>query len=128
MDEVEGSTVQDRRTGPTDDRAKPASEPQKNQPRTSLEHPRQEESLPEMDFSTFVVSLASTIQMSLGAVPHPETNQTAVNLPAAKQMIDILALLQQKTKGNLSEQESALLEQVLSTLRIHYLRASEVQK
>jgi hypothetical protein len=81
-----------------------------------------------MDFSTFVISLASTAQMSLGAVPHPETNQSSVNLPAAKQMIDILALMQEKTKGNLSEQESSLLEQVLFNLRIHYVRTAEGQK
>ena len=59
---------------------------------------------------------------------HPETNQTAQNFPAAKQMIDILAMLQIKTKGNLTEAEEALIEQVLFSLRIHYVRTVEGQK
>ena len=82
----------------------------------------------ELDFSTFVISLATSAQVGLGAVPHPETNQAAQNFPAAKQMIDILALLEEKTNGNLTEAESALLDQVLHNLRIHYVRAVEGQK
>ena len=61
-------------------------------------------------------------------MPHPETNQTAQNFPAAKQMIDILTMLQTKTKGNLTESEAALLEQVLFSLRMHYVRVVEGQK
>ena len=81
----------------------------------------------ELDFSTFVISLATSAQVGMGAVPHPETNQAAQNLPAAKQMIDILALLQEKTKGNLTDDESSLLDQVLHNLRVHYVRAVEGQ-
>lgn len=125
MDEDKGFTVKDRRGGAADESTdaaqKPAGQARPDQAREAAP-------LPEMDFSTFVISLASTAQMSLGAVPHPETNQTSVNLPAAKQMIDILALMQEKTKGNLSEQESSLLEQVLFNLRIHYVRTAEGQK
>jgi len=82
----------------------------------------------ELDFSTFVISLATSAQVGMGTVPHPETNQSVQNLPAAKQMVDILALLQEKTKGNLTDEESSLLEQVLYNLRIHYVRAVEGQK
>jgi len=125
MDEDKGFTVKDRRGGSADASndatQKPAEQPRPDQAREAAQ-------LPEMDFASFVISLASTAQMSLGAVPHPETNQTMVNLPAAKQMIDILALMQEKTKGNLSAEESALLEQVLFNLRIHYVRTAEGQK
>ena len=79
----------------------------------------------ELDFSTFAISLASSAQVHLGSLAHPETNQTARNLPAARQMIDILAMLQAKTKGNLTGDEAALLEQILFTLRTHYVRAVE---
>ena len=129
MDEEQGFTVRDRRTGPSGNSVAPAPDPSKNVSHTAAEQPRHEPPLlPEMDFSAFVISLASTAQMSLGAIPHPETNETAVNLQAAKQMIDILRLLQEKTKGNLSDQEGALLDQVLHTLRIHYVRTSDGQK
>lgn len=121
MDDDKGFSVRDRRVGASDEGGK--------QPEPPRPDAGSGDSLAqETDFSTFVLSLATTAQMGLGAVPHPETNQTALNLPAAKQMIDILALLQGKTKGNLSEQESALLEQVLFNLRIHYVRTAEGQK
>ena len=84
--------------------------------------------LATIDFATFVLSLATSAQINLGSVPHPETNQTGRNLPAAKQMIDIIGMLQEKTKGNLSKDESTLLEQVLFNLRMHYVRISEEQK
>lgn len=133
MDKDKGFTVRDKRTGSSDAGADATPKQQESGPRKSPEPQRPDSAgdgrlAQEMDFATFVISLASTAQMSLGAVPHPETNQTAVNLPAAKQMIDILALLQEKTKGNLSEQEAALLEQVLFNLRIHYVRTAEGQK
>jgi hypothetical protein len=81
-----------------------------------------------LDFSTFVISLASSAQVNLGAIPHPETNQTSQNFPAAKQMIDILGMLKEKTKGNLTEAESALLDQVLFNLHLHYARTLEGQR
>lgn len=82
----------------------------------------------ELDFAAFVISLATSAQISLGAIPHPETNQPAVNFPAAKQMIDIIAMLKEKTKGNLSKDEAGLLDQVLFNLRMHYVRTVEGQK
>lgn len=87
---------------------------------------RQEQgSVDDLDFSTFVISLASSAQVNLGAMPHPETNQTVRNFPAAKQMIDILTMLRTKTKANLTDAETALLEQVLFSLHMHYVRAVE---
>jgi hypothetical protein len=82
----------------------------------------------EFDFSTFILSLATTIQVSLGAIPNPQTNLQAQNLPAAKQMIDIIDMLKEKTKGNLSKEEQALIESVLYNLRMHYIRAMEGKK
>ena len=124
MAEEEGFTVRDRRTGSSDTGA----DTQKSPDQGTRESPEEEQSAQELDFSTFVISLATSAQVGLGAVPHPETNQTVQNFPAAKQMIDILALLKEKTKGNLTEAESMLLDQVLYNLRIHYVRAMEGQK
>jgi len=83
---------------------------------------------PDLDFSSFVLSLATTAQVSLGSIPHPETGQTTRNLSAAKRMIDILGMLAGKTRGNLSEEEQTLLDQVLFNLRMHYVRVMEEQK
>ncbi len=133
MDKEEEFTVRDRRsgasdTGETQPANKPASEGQE-QPEPELRE-RQQDPGPaqDLDFSTFVISLASSAQVNLGAMPHPETNQTHQNFPAAKQMIDILTMLQTKTKGNLTEAEAALVEQVLFSLRMHYVRTVEGQK
>jgi hypothetical protein len=91
-----------------------------------LEH--EQGPLPVIDFSSFVISLASTAQMGLGLIPHPETNLTVQDIPSAKHMIDILGILKEKTKGNLSKDEDTLLEQVLFNLRMHYIRTIEEQK
>ena len=89
---------------------------------------QQPKPIPELDFPSFVISLAGTAQMSLGLIPHPETNLIAQNIPAAKQMIDILGMLQEKTKGNLSKEEESLLDRILFNLRIHYVRTVEELK
>lgn len=76
--------------------------------------------LPAIDFSTFVISLTTSALMHLGEAP--EMDQTAVaNLPLAKQTIDIVGMLQQKTAGNLSDDEEKLLNQVLYDLRVRYI-------
>ena len=75
-----------------------------------------------MDFPSFVVSLATQAMMMMGAMPNPETNQIAENLEGARQTIDILAMLEEKTKGNLSSEESQLMTEVLSSLRLGYVR------
>ncbi len=133
MAEEEGFTVRDRRTGSSETGAEqsqpsPGAGAQKSPDRGTRKAPREAPKAQELDFSTFVISLATSAQVGLGAVPHPETNQVAQNFPAAKQMIDILALLKEKTKGNLTEAESSLLDQVLYNLRFHYVRAMEGQK
>ena len=77
-------------------------------------------------FIGFVLSLAHTAAVHFGDIPDPVTGQTAnANLAAAQQMIDILALLEEKTRGNLTAEERQLLEQILYELRVRYV---EVQK
>ena len=84
-----------------------------------------EEALPSIDFATFVVSLSHSALMNLGEAEHPETSSVEVNLPLAKQTIDLLGLLEEKTKGNLSGDEERLLSQVLFDLRMRFV---EIQK
>lgn len=77
--------------------------------------------LPSIDFATFVMSLVHSAWMYLGQVPHPETNKTEVDLALAKQTIDLIGLLEEKTKGNLSGDEERLLHQVLYELRSKFV-------
>jgi hypothetical protein len=79
--------------------------------------------LPAIDFGTFVMSLASSVLVHLGELPHPDGENAAVNLPLAKQTLDILGMLQDKTRGNLTEEESKLLGNLLYDLRMKYVGA-----
>lgn len=78
----------------------------------------------EINFSTFILSLASSVQINLGLIPHPVTNKSEVNLSSAKQTIDILGMLDEKTKGNLSKEEEQIMRQLLYELRMQYVEAS----
>ncbi len=73
-------------------------------------------------FVGFVLSLAHTAAVHFGDIPDPMSGaKTDANLPAAQQLIDILALLEEKTRGNLTAEERQLLEQILFELRVRYL-------
>ena len=84
----------------------------------------QEPPLPEINFSTFVVSLNASALLHLGAIEDPTTGQTNKNLVMAKQTIDILNMLEEKTVGNLSTEESNLIKNILYDLRIIYVKES----
>ncbi len=81
--------------------------------------------LPPADFQTLIGTLASQAVVGLGAVRDPKTGGVVVDLPAARFAIDLLAVLDEKTKGNLSEQESGELKQALSELRARFVQISE---
>jgi hypothetical protein len=81
-----------------------------------------------LSFAAFVLSLAHTAAVHFGDIPDPARGAAGTpNLPAAQQMIEILALLEQKTRGNLTAEERQLLEQVLYELRLRYLDAQKGQ-
>jgi hypothetical protein len=81
---------------------------------------------PGITFLDFVVSLARTAAIHFGDADDPQTGQRlAPNLPAAGQMIEILAMLQERTKGNLTEPEERLLEDLLYELRMRYVQGRE---
>ncbi len=80
-----------------------------------------EEAAPEITFGTFVVGLSTQALVHLGELPDPHTNQRAPDLPAAQQLIDIIAMLENKTRGNLDHDEQAMLETILFELRMKYV-------
>ena len=86
--------------------------------------------MPEpLSFTAFVLSLASTAAIHFGDLPDPISGQRSeLNLDGAAQMIEILSLLDQKTRGNLTAEERQMLEQVLYELRVRFVEASGAGK
>jgi hypothetical protein len=85
------------------------------------EHQEQDSGI---SFTAFVLSLAHTAAVHFGDIPDPVSGQQSpANLPAAQQMIDILSLLEQKTRGNLTAEERQFLEQILYELRLRFVEA-----
>ena len=81
---------------------------------------------PTLTFTGFVVSLVSTAAIHFGDLPDPVTGKPIEpNLEGAVQMIEILALLEQKTKGNLTAEERQFLEQALYELRLRFVQAKD---
>ena len=102
--------------------AKPAA----GQPQTAAEEPEElsqgGEAAPQARFDLFVSGLTMEALIALGDMPHPATRRQAVNLPQAKYLIDLLGILEEKTKGNLSADEERLLKDSLYQLRMRYLK------
>ncbi len=82
-----------------------------------------DEALPAINFSTFIISLSTQALMHLGEIPNSLTGKVEMEIPAAKQTIDIISLLQEKTRGNLDQGEEKLMEEVLYDLRMKYVEA-----
>lgn len=81
--------------------------------------------MPKVDFSTFVLSLGTTALYQLGVVPDPTTGEPATPDPlVAQQTIDTLEMLQNKTRGNLDDEERQLIESLLYELRIKFVELS----
>ena len=83
----------------------------------------QEGSLPEIDFISFIFSLSTSALIQLGEIEDPFTKTSVKNLPLAKQTIDLIGMVKEKTKGNLTPDEERLIEYVLYDLRMKYVKA-----
>lgn len=77
-----------------------------------------------IDFPTFILSVASAAMMGLGLAPRPESGKTQVDLEMARQNIDLLEMIQGKTRNNLSGDEEKLLERVLFEVRSKFVEVS----
>ena len=96
-------------------------------PGWKMEHQdeKKSEPLPPMDFTHFCLSLAGSALITLGDAASPESGKTEADLNMARQTIDILAMLETKTQGNLTDDEAKLLSTVLYDLRMRFLRKSK---
>jgi len=113
--------------GAEDPRPSPAREQARTEtPGTSPEGKSRSAPLPTITFSTFIFSLSTSAMVHLGEIPDPATRDTNPDLPLAKQTIDLLGMLQEKTRGNLDDDEKNLLSSLLMDLRLKYV--SKVKK
>jgi hypothetical protein len=138
--EKKGFVVRDRRKVSLDDlegdvkkqeakEEKKPDEPAKEEPKTapggeSAKTRTEGHRYPQVTFSTFVFSLSSSALVHLGEVPDPVTNKVEKDLALAKQIIDTLAMLEEKTRGNLERDEQQLLQTVLYDLRLRFVKQS----
>jgi len=114
-EENKGFTIRDRRgSSPEGERVKGGS--------GKTAEPSAEPSPPEIDFSAFIFSLSTSALFHLGEVPDPVTQERRKDLPLAKQTIDILGMLKEKTRGNLAPAEEKLMENIITDLRWRYVR------
>jgi len=125
-EEKKGFTIRDRRfVSPTEEKVRPEASKEREKEKGRQEKKQEEPEnipLPEMDFSSFIFSLSTSALLHLGEVPDPLTQKTEKNLPLAKQTIDILGMLKEKTRGNLTGDEEKLLDNFLTDLRWRYVR------
>jgi len=132
-EEKKGFTIRDRRTSAQPSGAEkeepkrgPGPAPGEFQKRESPEQGKESEiPLPEVTFSSFILSLSTSALMHLGEVPDPVTKKIDKSLALAKQSIDMLGMLKEKTKGNLSADEEKLMDHLLADLRWRYVRESK---
>jgi uncharacterized protein DUF1844 len=111
------------------DAAPPVAEAKSPEPQPQSSHedplPEEESELPGADdpssFASFMMSIASNAASSLGMMEHPVTGKREVDLELGKHWIDILGMLQKKTRGNLLPQEQQILEGLLADLRMQYV-------
>jgi len=116
--------VKDRRTSSdADDKGQDATGPEAGSGDTEMPGPAQPRSADglKVDFSTFIFSLFSSALIQLGDMADPISGTMDPNLTAAKQTIDIIDILKEKTEGNLSEEEGKLLENVSAELKWKYI-------
>ncbi|MEC4675135.1 MAG: DUF1844 domain-containing protein [Nitrospirota bacterium] len=132
-DQERGFVIRDKR-GAADPAPAPSSAPfveapPADAPRASAANPQEHEEAIPLTFSSFILSLGTSTLMLLGEQFSPDQPAAPVNLPQAKEIIEILSMLETKTQGNLSSDEATVLLDMLYTLRMKYVeRASGTNK
>jgi hypothetical protein len=102
--------------------SRPAGEKPEFQGKVSDQSPDDSSDYPPINFTNFILSLSTSALFHFGDYPDPASGKTQKNLSAAKQTIDLLDMLNEKTKGNLNEQENNLIQGVLYELKMRYVK------
>jgi hypothetical protein len=132
-EEEKGFVVKDRRAFNGEGRVKEQEDPGRKRPEkssagaedASKETGRSSAPLPEVNFTSLIFSLSSSALLHLGEMPDPQSGESVLDLPLAKHAIDTIAMLKDKTKGNLSDEEQKFTETVLTDLRWRYVKAAK---
>ena len=132
-EEEKGFVIKDRRSldekGELKDKEPEKVQEKKGPEETKKEQAREERvespPLPEANFTSLIFSLSSTALFHLGDIPDPQTGEKKMDLPLAKHTIDIIAMLQEKTTGNLTEEEQKFTESILADLRWRFVKANK---
>ena len=122
VEEKKDFVVKDKRIFSEEDQADAAREESSDATDTEAGQKEGDYPFPELNFPTFIFSLNSSALLNLGVIEDPGTGEKAKNLPLAKQTIDILGILEEKTKGNLTEDEAGMLKNFLFELRMLYVK------
>jgi len=108
---------------PKEEQTAPAAEePKPVSSETAQSSKEKEPDYPPINFTNFVLSLSTSALFHFGDFPDQEGGKTEKNLPAAKQTIDILDMLNERTKGNLNENETQLIQGILYELKLRYVK------
>ncbi len=127
MEDEKGFKVSDKRVRFDEEQERPADDTVEKEAKIKEgEHKKNfEERLPHIDFSSFIYSLAHSALIQLGEEADPFTGKKGSNLHQAKETIDLLSVLEEKTKGNLTNDEDALMKNLLFNLRMKYVELSK---
>lgn len=136
MSETKGFIIKDRRFSAQEDQDSKKKDEEKEPSKeeapaveakdtTAAEKQDADPQLPEINFATFIISLNSSVLLHLGIIDDPATKEKTKNLALGKQTIDILGMLEEKTRGNLSEDEEKMLKNILYDLRMLYVREKD---
>jgi len=128
-EEEKGFVIKDRRSFDEqgelkkgmDEEERAKEEPQQKPP--GRDRDRELPPLPEVTFSSLIFSLSSTAFLHLGEIPDPATGEKRKDLPLAKHVIDTIGMLKEKTEGNLTKDEKQLVDNILTDLRLRYVKA-----
>ncbi len=133
--EGDGFVIKDRRSFDESGELKEEQEEKKQETRERSESQTAERAskreaqergpLPEVNFQSLIFSLSSSALFHLGEIADPQTGQKQKDLPLAKHSIDTIALLKEKTKGNLEDEEQKFLDSILTDLRWRYVKATK---
>ncbi len=131
--EEQGFVIRDKRGQFREDPSPPQTSPTSSpapevsqDTHTASEHTH--EPAPPLSFSSFIFSLGTSALMLMGEKMSPDQPNTQLNLPQAKEIVDILSILEEKTKGNLTSEEAAVMKDMLYTLRMKYVEAASGKK
>lgn len=120
-----GDARRDEESSPGAKHVESQTEPERPVSKEEASEMPPEEAFPEVNFINFVLSLSTTAMYHFGDFPDPVSQKSQRNLVAAKQTIDILAMLKSKTEGNLDDNEKSLMDGLLFELRMRYVKEKD---